>query len=188
MLLKPGDIYHANPQMVKRYISNHFHRQHLKLTESRQKELMNTRRDALERRGLILDDLIVHPPPETVPWEFNPYQSVQSQKLLIISKLDKQAQKEQKRYEIHERFRPKPFMAPNLYLPAYLEVSFRSCTGAFVRLPHIKKDGLMEIPSPFPEKVHQRAAAYYYRYGRGVRRQGGYRGYKLFWSKRKLRA
>lgn len=87
-----------------------------------------------------------------------------------------------------QQFEPKPFMAPMVWLPAYLEVSYRSCTGCFVRLPQIKKDGLMEIPSPYPHDVHRSAGSYYTRYGRGVlRRQRGYRGYRLYWSKNKQR-
>ena len=81
---------------------------------------------------------------------------------------------------------PKPFMAPNIYLPPYLEVSYRSCTGCFVRMPQIKKDGLAEIPSPYPEIVHEQTGMYYTRYAKKALK-GGSRGYKLFRSKDKRR-
>jgi len=100
--------------------------------------------------------------------------------------LDKEAQEEEEEFQKYHRFIPKPFMAPNVFLPAYLEVSYRSCTGCFVRLPQLKKDGLMDIPSPYPPEVHERAAMFYARYGHGKeRRQSGYRGYRLFANKRK---
>lgn len=89
-------------------------------------------------------------------------------------------------FQRNDAFRPKPFMAPNVYLPAYLEVSYRSCTGCFVRMPQVKKDGKTEIPSPYQPWVHEQAGMYYTRFAKKALK-GGYRGYKLFWSKNKRR-
>jgi len=115
-------------------------------------------------------------------FELDPFTPVERQGLHPIFKLlDKEALEEEELFQKYRRFIPKPFMAPNAFLPPYLEVSHRSCTGCFVRMPQIKKDGLMEIPSPFPPEVHERAAMFYARYGRGKdRRQSGYRGYRQF--------
>ena len=81
---------------------------------------------------------------------------------------------------------PKPYMAPNVFLPAYLEVSYRSCTGCFVRMPQVKRNGKMEIPSPYGPDIHEQAGMYYARFAKKALK-GGYRGYRLFWSKNKRR-
>jgi hypothetical protein len=70
-------------------------------------------------------------------------------------------------------------VTPNIFLPAYLEVSYWICS--FVQLPHVKKDGRMEIPSLFPPEVHARAKIFYARFGRCVELQKhGFRGYRHF--------
>jgi len=187
LLLRPGDIYHANPQLVKRFISSHFHEHSESLAEGRRKAQSLLREIFLKKRGKTLQGVKPIRPPEQHLFEFNPYTPVALQgSSPIFQLLDDEARREERLYQVRDRFIPKPFMTPNIYLPSYLEVSYRSCTGCFVRLPHIKRDGLMEIPSPFPPEVHENAGMFYTQYGRGVyRRQRGYRGYRLFWSKNK---
>jgi hypothetical protein len=189
VLLQPGDIYHANPQLVKRYISSHFHAKHSEFTDAQREMRTTYRKEALRKRGEdpgIADPHRVH---VALRFEYDPERPIHLQETHpIVKTLDRQARMEDKRYRNHEQFFPKPWMAPNVFLPAYLEVSYRSCTGCFVRKPHIKKDGLMEIPSPFPAEIHERAGMYYTRFGRRAeKKQSGYKGYKLFWNKRKLK-
>jgi small subunit ribosomal protein S4 len=186
VLLRPGDIYHANPQIVKRFISAEFHEKHLALEPYRRQNMESLRNLYLRKQGLSLENILRQRPPYSDMFEYDPYMPIEQQgRHPMYNFLDKQAQREENYFRSHEKFSPKPFMAPNVFLPAYLEVSYRSCTGCFVRLPQIKRDGSMEIPSPFPPDVHERAGMFYSRYGRGViRRQRGYRGYKLLWNKR----
>lgn len=141
----------------------------------------------LKKQDRHLQDVLPIRPSLSHLYEYNPYVPISQQGIApIFQTLDKKALQDEKNFQRFHKFNPKPFMTPNVYLPAYLEVSYRSCTGCFVRLPQIKKDGLMEVPSPFPEDVHMRAGMFYTRYGRGVeRRQRGYRGYRLYWSKNK---
>jgi hypothetical protein len=188
LLLKPGDIYHANPQLVKRFLSSHFHAKHHEFYYKARTIRDQARRMAWIRRGKNPDDLAQTRPPQSHLWEINPYEPVHLQTdHAIFQFLDKQARKEERWFRKNEQFIPKPFMAANVFLPAYLEVSYRSCTGCFVRKPHIKKDGLMEVPSPYPADVHHRAGMYYSKYGRRDDISSGYGKYKLFWNKRKVR-
>jgi hypothetical protein len=186
-LLQPGDIYHANPQLVRAFLSSDSHKKYDSLNAYRRAHQMEFREVFLRKNGKRLHNVLPVRPPLSHLYEYNPYTPVHQQGMSpIFQFLDKQAQREEKKYQREHKFIPKPFMAPQIYLPAYLEVSYRSCTGCFVRLPQIKKDGMMEIPSPFPPDVHMRAAMFYTRYGRGViRRQRGYRGYRLYWSKQR---
>lgn len=175
--------------MVKRFISAHFHANQAELGRLRHERMMNLRETHLKQAGGSLEEVLPSRPPRSPLYEYDPYEPVHKQGIHpIFALLDKQARIEERQFLRNRQFIPKPFMTPNVFLPAYLEVSYRSCTGAFVRLPHIKKDGLMEIPSPYPTSVHERASMFYARYGRRVdRRQSGYRGYRLFWNKRNRR-
>ena len=178
---------HANPQLVKRFISSHFHEKEHAINAYRREQMTSLRSLFLKKSGKTLEEVLPVRPPQSHLYEYNPYEPITTQGIHPIFRfLDDQARKEEHHWQKHQRFIPKPFMAPNVFLPAYLEVSYRSCTGCFVRLPQIKRDGLMEVPSPYPAQVHERAGMYYTRYGRGViRRQHGFRGYRLFWSKKK---
>ena len=153
------------------------------MMEGRRHQMMAQRAAALERRGQSLEDVKPLPPLGTELYEYNPYIHILDQgSHPILQILDPQARKENALFNKTKRFIPKPFMAPNVFLPAYLEVSYRSCTGCFVRLPQIKKDGIMEIPSPFPADVHERAGMYYVGRGRLKMQRSGSRRYRQFWN------
>lgn len=157
------------------------------MMEGRRRQMMERRVSALAKRGQKLEDVLPKLPPLSHLYEYNPYLPILGQGTHPIFRiLDDQARREEAQYK-KERFIPKPFMAPNVFLPAYLEVSYRSCTGCFVRLPHIKNDGLMEIPSPFPADIHERAGMFYVTHGRLANRQSGFRGYKLYRHNKKIR-
>jgi hypothetical protein len=147
------------------------------------------RKEALRKRGQDPREMAPNRVPLALRYEYDPHKPIHLQEIHpIVKVLDRQAKIEDKRYRNHDQFIPKPWMAPNVFLPAYLEVSYRSCTGCFVRKPHVKRDGLMEIPSPYTADILERAGMYYTRFGRrSEKRQSGYRGYKLFWNKRKIR-
>ena len=150
---------------------------------------MQQRVDFLRRKGLTSETGLPHRPRLAQLFEYDPFTPIAIQgRHPIFGMLDKEAVREEELYQKYHRFYPKPYITPHIYLPAYLEVSYRSCTGCFVRLPQIKKDGIMEIPSPFPVGVHERAGLYYTRFGKTIlKTQRGYRGYRLFWSKKKQR-
>jgi hypothetical protein len=143
----------------------------------------------LRKQGIALESILRLRPPQSQRFEYSPYTSVEQQGIHpLFQLLDDEARREERQFQRHEKFTPKPVLGPPGVLPASLEVSYRSCTGCFVRLPQIKRDGLMEIPSPFPPEIHMRAGMFYTKYGRGViRRQRGYRGFKLFWNKKQNR-
>ncbi|CAA18654.1 37S ribosomal protein S4-like, mitochondrial [Schizosaccharomyces pombe] len=64
--------------------------------------------------------------------------------------------------ETISNFVPKPFMSLMAFIPAYLEVCFRTCSFVYVRDP-VARPGLTEVPSPFPEDLHALAYTYYIR-------------------------
>lgn len=151
--------------------------------EGRRSQMMARRAAALEKRGQSLAQVKPKPPPGTELYEFNPYIPVFDQgSHPILQFLDREARKEDATYRNQQRFIPKPFMASNVFLPAYLEVSYRSCTGCFVRLPQTKKDGFMEIPSPYPADIHERAGMWYLGRGRLRMKDRGSRMYRQFWN------
>ncbi|KAG4305376.1 hypothetical protein PORY_000932 [Pneumocystis oryctolagi] len=49
-------------------------------------------------------------------------------------------------------FIPRPFMSPFAFVPAYLEVSYLTCSGIYLRHPIFQPDK-SEIPSPFPPGI-----------------------------------
>lgn len=59
-----------------------------------------------------------------------------------------------------ERFIPRPYMGPFAFIPAYLEVSYLTCSGIYLRHP-ISQPGKSEIPSPFPPEIHSLVYSYY---------------------------
>jgi hypothetical protein len=168
--------------MVKKYISAHFHKKHLALDVGRRHEMMVNRDMFLRKRGQKLSDVIPERPPLSHLYEFNPYIPIHAQGIHpIFQQLDERARREERFYQKYLKFVPKPFMAAQVFLPAYLEVSYRSCTGCFVRFPQIKRDSLMEIPSPYPANIHEQAGMWYAKYAKkAARYQRGYRGYRLF--------
>jgi hypothetical protein len=180
-LLRPGDVYHVNPQMVKKAISSHFHASALKRAEKIKGALTRLRSVILAERGMQLSEVLYKQLSGTENLEFNPYRPIQGQNHPIFALLDQQAQEEEEEFQLKQQFHPKPFIGPQIYLPPYLEISFHSCTGCFVRLPHIKADGRMEIPSPFAPYLHARTAMYYTKLGRrDYLRSSTYKGYRLY--------
>jgi len=185
LLLKPGDVYHANPQMVRTYISDHFHKHTRFLEPVYERDKMLLRASFLNNRGQQLEAVLPKLPDHSQLFEYSPYEPILRQgRHPLVSLLDIRARREDEAYQ-KTRFIPKPFMAPNAFLPAYLEVSYRSCTGAFVRFPHIKRDSLMEIPSPFEPSVHERAGLYYSTRGRYRKQGAGFRGYRQYYNRLK---
>jgi hypothetical protein len=171
--------------MVRTYISDHFHKHTRFLEPVYEREKMQIRTAFLNKRGQQIEDVLPKRPDHSHLFEYSPYEPILKQgRHPLVNLLDARARREDDSYQ-KRRFLPKPFMASNVYLPAYLEVSYRSCTGAFVRLPHIKRDSLMEIPSPFKPTVHERAGLYYSTRGR-YRKQGvGFRGYRKYFNRLK---
>jgi len=145
---------------------------------------MLQRQKFLQLKGTTLEAVLAR---SKARFEYSPDLPVSEQgRHPLIRLLDAEAKREEREFQRNEAFLPKPFMAPNIFLPAYLEVSYRSCTGCFVRMPHVKQDGKMEIPSPYPPILHEQVGMYYTRFAKKALK-GGYRGYKLFWSKYKRR-
>ena len=174
---------------MKRCISAHFHSKHMEFFNKQRQLRDELREQAFLSRGMNPNDAKPNKIPLANRYDYDPHTPIHLQPVHPIFKiLDRQAGREDRYYRKNDQFIPKPWMAPNVFLPAYLEVSYRSCTGCFVRKPHIKKDGLMEIPSPYPVDIHERAGMYYTRFGRRAdRRQSGFSGYELFWTKRKVK-
>lgn len=59
---------------------------------------------------------------------------------------------------------PRPFLGCFAIYPFYLEISFLTCHGVFLRDP-ITRNRHSEVITPFPESVHDRAFMYYNRKG-----------------------
>ncbi|KAJ3173131.1 mitochondrial 37S ribosomal protein nam9 [Geranomyces variabilis] len=53
-----------------------------------------------------------------------------------------------------------PYQAPWMFLPAYLEVDYATCSTVFLRSPLPQPDQV-EVPSPFPPEWHQLAYEWY---------------------------
>ncbi|KAI9001899.1 hypothetical protein BC832DRAFT_593752 [Gaertneriomyces semiglobifer] len=58
------------------------------------------------------------------------------------------------------KFTPHPWMAPHMFLPSYLEVSYPTCSAVFLRSP-LPQPNEVEIPSPFPPESHQLVYEWY---------------------------
>jgi hypothetical protein len=57
-------------------------------------------------------------------------------------------------------FKPIEYMAPWMFIPAYLEVCYATCSTVFLRSPLVQPK-LMEIPSPYPPNWHQLVYEWY---------------------------
>lgn len=57
-------------------------------------------------------------------------------------------------------FKPHPWMAPWMFIPAYLEVNYPTCSTVFLRSPLPQPD-IVEVPSPHPPSVHQLGFEWY---------------------------
>lgn len=68
--------------------------------------------------------------------------------------------KEDKLSEKDQPFIPKPYMSPFAFVPVYLEVSYLTCSGIYLRHPKSWL-GISEIPSPYPPDIHSLVHSYY---------------------------
>jgi len=59
-------------------------------------------------------------------------------------------------------WRPRPFLSPWAFLPAYLEVSHLTCSAVYLRDP-VARAGRSEIPTPFRPDLYDLAYNYYTR-------------------------
>lgn len=57
---------------------------------------------------------------------------------------------------------PRPYMSPFAFIPRYLEVNQNICAAVYLRHP-VARQGMAEIPSPFPPEVHELAFNWYLR-------------------------
>ncbi|KAJ3080847.1 mitochondrial 37S ribosomal protein nam9, partial [Rhizoclosmatium hyalinum] len=57
-------------------------------------------------------------------------------------------------------FFPLPFMAPWMFIPAYLEVCYNTCSTVFLRTP-LPQPNSVEIPSPHAPDMHALAYEWY---------------------------
>lgn len=57
---------------------------------------------------------------------------------------------------------PRPFMSPFAFIPRYLEVNQNICAAVYLRHP-VARQGMAEIPSPFPPSVQELAFNWYLR-------------------------
>jgi hypothetical protein len=57
-------------------------------------------------------------------------------------------------------FREVPWMSPFMFLPPYLEVSYKTCSLIFLR-PPLPQPDRVEIPSPHPPELHSLAYEWY---------------------------
>lgn len=57
---------------------------------------------------------------------------------------------------------PRPFMSPFAFIPRYLEVNQNICAAVYLRHP-VARQGMSEIPSPFPPNVQELAFNWYLR-------------------------
>ncbi|OIW31944.1 alpha-L RNA-binding motif-containing protein [Coniochaeta ligniaria NRRL 30616] len=59
-------------------------------------------------------------------------------------------------------WRPRPFMAPFVFIPRYLEVNQKICSAVYLRHP-VARAGKAEVPSPYGELVNELAFNWYLR-------------------------
>jgi ribosomal protein S4 len=59
-------------------------------------------------------------------------------------------------------WRPRPWMAPFVFIPKYLEVNQNICSAVYLRHP-VARPGNAEVPSPFPQEINQLAFTWYLR-------------------------
>jgi hypothetical protein len=58
------------------------------------------------------------------------------------------------------KWAPLDYMSPWMFIPAYLEVCFATCSAVFLRSPLVQPER-MEIPSPYPPNWHQLVYEWY---------------------------
>ncbi len=61
-------------------------------------------------------------------------------------------------------WRPRQFMAPFAHIPRYLEVNQNICAAVYLRHP-VARQGMSEVPTPFPSEINQLAFNWYLRRG-----------------------
>ncbi|OAA64232.1 30S ribosomal subunit [Niveomyces insectorum RCEF 264] len=59
-------------------------------------------------------------------------------------------------------WRPRPYMAPFVFIPQYLEVNQNICAAVYLRHP-VARPGHAEVPTPFPIDINQLAFNWYLR-------------------------
>lgn len=59
-------------------------------------------------------------------------------------------------------WKPRPWMAPFVFIPRYLEVNQNICAAVYLRHP-VARPGLAEVPSPFTIETNQLAFTWYLR-------------------------
>lgn len=59
-------------------------------------------------------------------------------------------------------WRPRPFMAPFVFVPRYLEVNQKICSAVYLRHP-VARAGKAEVPSPWGEMINELAFNWYLR-------------------------
>jgi hypothetical protein len=57
-------------------------------------------------------------------------------------------------------FNPIPYMTPWMFVPAYIEVDYNTCSVVLLRSP-LQQANEVEIPSPFPPRWHQLVYEWY---------------------------
>ncbi len=59
-------------------------------------------------------------------------------------------------------WRPRPYLAPFVFIPRYLEVNQNICAAVYLRHP-VARPGSAEVPTPFPPPISQLAHNWYLR-------------------------
>ncbi|KAI9504234.1 hypothetical protein BX070DRAFT_190083 [Coemansia spiralis] len=62
-------------------------------------------------------------------------------------------------------FVPQPYQQPWMFIPDYLEVNYNTCSVVYLRDP-VTRQGVTEVPSPYPPEFHALAFEFYLRRGR----------------------
>jgi ribosomal protein S4 len=57
-------------------------------------------------------------------------------------------------------WRPRPYMQPFAFIPRYLEVNQKVCSAIYLRHP-VARQGMAEVPTPFPPTIGQLAFNWY---------------------------
>ena len=165
-LLKPGDMFHVDPDIVKKSISDYHH------TGSKQRSLDQGKDKALETKEAS-DEI-------TKEENANEKETVETQGIVEEKTAEEETKEAEAEDEIEikesksktgdkskkstkvDEFHPKPFMAPFAFIPNYLEVSHLTCSAVYLSHP-VAQPGLAEVPSPFPAEVHNLAYSFYIR-------------------------
>lgn len=103
------------------------------------------------------------PTPAPAPVEPKPYQLSDEEQ----ERLDQMARDyEENPVDLTKPYKtpwePRPFMSPFAFIPRYLEVNQNICAAVYLRHP-VARQGMAEIPSPFPPSVQELAFNWYLR-------------------------